>query len=518
MRTERDCACRYLERYRNGLSRLQGVVAGSVLVLSGCAVGPDFHAPTAVLPDRYTEASQPIRTAAADIEEGAAQTLDIGKDIPGQWWTLFRSPALARMVQAAIRANPGLEAARNALRNAQELTLAQYGGLLPGVGGTFARTRGDFPLAASGESGALDYGYYDAHLTFSYNFDVWGETRRTIEQQRAGAEFEAARLEATLLTLTGNVVATAINEASLRAQVAEQERLIAFEQNYLHTVQRQFDLGGATGTDIALQQAQLEQQQAELPLMRNQLAQARHALAAYLGATPAAASLPAMELADFSLPVDVPVSLPSALLEQRPDLRQAEANLHAATAAVGIAIANRLPQFTLSADLGSQAAMAGDLMTPGNGLATLATQAMTPIFAGGALLHRQRAAQATMRRYAAQWQETMLGAVKDVANALTRIQNDALELQADLARARAAARALSLAQTQYRLGGVSYLTVLTSETTYQSAVIALVQARAARLSDSAALFVALGGGWWNRQDLPPPPPEVFQSLLPWSRS
>lgn len=486
---------------------------------SGCAVGPDFRHPTSHLPIRYTETALSAHTASSPTAQGQMQTLIMGRDIPGAWWQLFRSPVLTQLVTTAIRNNPGLEASRQALRNAEEVTLAEYSGLLPAASGSFSRTRGNFPLAPSGQPNtSLSYGYYDAHLELSYNFDVWGKTRRTIEQQSAQADFQRAQLEAFLLTLTGNVVSTAINEASLRGQLAEQQRLIIFERNYLRTIQNQFALGGATATDVALQQAQLSQQEALLPQIETQLAQARHAMAAYLGATPAEARVPILDLATLELPTDVPVSLPSALLEQRPDIRQAEANLHAATAGVGIAIANRLPQFTLTGDLGSEAARAGELMTPGNGLATLAMQALQPIFQGGNLLHQQRAAVASMRQYAAQWQQTVVGAFQDVANALVQLQNDSWQLAATLATEQASARALSLAERQYQLGGVSYLTVLTSEVTYQNAAIALVRARAARLADTSALFVALGGGWWNRQDLPPPPSDVLHSLLPWSHS
>lgn len=486
--------------------------------LAGCVVGPDFHRSVPTLPARYTETAQPLKTQSSIVEDGKTQTFHSGQDIPGKWWRLFRSAALTRLVETAVQNNPSVEAARQALRNTEELTLAEYSGLLPALSGTFARTRGNFPLAPNGEPNAeWSYGYYDAHLQLSYNFDVWGKTRRTIEQQSAQADYQRAYLEAVLLTLTGNVVATAINEASLRGQLAEQRRLIAFEHGYLETLQHQFTLGGANATDVALQQAQVTQQEALLPQLENQLAQARHAMAAYLGAMPANAHIAIFDLADLTLPADLPVSLPSSLLEQRPDIQQAEANLHAATAGVGIAVANRLPQFTLTADLGSEAAQAGELMSPGNGLATLAMQALQPIFEGGNLLHRQRAAVATMREYAALWQNTTVGAFRDVANVLVQLQNDSRQLTADVATERAAAHALSLADMQYHLGGVSYITVLTSEISYQQAVLALVRARAARLTDTSALFVALGGGWWNRRDRPPTPPALLHSLLPWSR-
>jgi len=318
------------------------------LSVSGCAVGPTYKAPTRALPNRYTESTLPERTASAPVADGASQHLDPGQDIPGDWWALYRSEPLTRLVALAIRNNPNLESARQALRNAQELTLAQYSGLLPAVGGTFGRTRGNFPFAPSGQPNtSMSYGYYDAHLGLSYNFDVWGKTRRLIEQQEAEAGYQPAYFEAVLLTLTGNVVATAINEASLCGQIAAQMRLIAIERDYLVMLQQQFSLGGANGTDVALQQAQLSQQEAELPQLENSLAQARNAMTAYLGALPADAALPQFGLSDLTLPTEVPVALPSDLVRHRPDIRQADGNLHAATAAVGVAIANRLPQFTL---------------------------------------------------------------------------------------------------------------------------------------------------------------------------
>ena len=499
-------------------------VSGLYALLAGCAVGPDFHSPApgfgaATALTRYTEQAQPERTDAAAVDGGAAQSFAVGRDIVGDWWTLFRNPALSGLVATGLRDNPGIEAARQALRQAQELTLAQYSGLLPNVTGQVYRERGNFPAAATGiPNTQFSYGYYDAQLTLGYNFDLWGGVRRSIEQQAALTDAERALLEATDLTLTGNIVATAINEASLRGQISVQRQVIDFERHYLATVQSQFALGGATGTDVALQQSQEAQQEALLPPLLTALTQARDALAADLGTTPQAAGLPVLELDQLSLPEALPVSLPVALLEQRPDVRQAEANLHAATAAVGIAIANRLPQVTLSAALGTEAVRTSQLLTPGNGLATLLTQAVQPIFEGGLLLHQQRAAVAAMRERAAQWRQTALGAIQNIADTLVQIQQDSDLLVAQLAAEQAAAKSLALAKLQYGFGGVAYLTVLQAEITFQTAANGLIRARANRYADSAALYVARGGGWWNRRDEPPPPADVVHSLLPWSAS
>ena len=487
-------------------------------LLCGCAVGPDYHSPSFPV-SGLTEHAVAARTVASNTVGGASQRLVVGRDVAGAWWSLFRSPDLTALVAEAIRANPNLEAARQALRNAQELTLAQYSGLLPAVTGQFSRTRGNFPEASVGVPNLEEsYGFYDAQLTLSYNFDVWGGVRRGVEQRIALADAQRWQLEATYLTLAGNVVATAVNEASLRAQIDAQNQLIGFEQRYLAVISKQFELGGATGTDVALQQSAVAQAQATLVPLQISLAQARDALAADLGVTPSEARLPAFTLASLSLPPDLPVSIPATLIAHRPDIRQADADLHAATAGVGVAIANRLPQISINAQLGSEAVRVGQLMTPGNGLAVLLGQALQPIFEGGLLLHQQRAAVASMRQQAAVWKQTVVNAFQNVSDVLVALQGDSRTLAYDLDAERAAARGLDLAEMQYKLGGTSYITVLTAEIAYQTDVIALARAQAQRFSDSAALFVALGGGWWNRNDLPPPPPDVFHSLLPWSAS
>ncbi len=499
------------------------VTTRSLLILpflAACAVGPDYHPLVGPNPRTYTETALAPRTVPSATRGGAVQHLALGRDIAARWWGLFRSPALTGLVAIAIRNNPGLEAARQSLRNAEESTLAQYSALLPAVSGTFSRTHGNFSGAGIPGNPPVSfvYGSYDAQLTLTYNFDVWGLARRQVEQKVAQADYQRSLLEATYLMLTGNIVSSAINEASLRAQIAAQQQLIADDRSYLHVITSQFDLGGATGTDVALQQAQVAQAEATLVPLQVSLAQARDALAYDIGTVPADAHLPVFTLDGLSLPPDLPLSLPADLLRQRPDIEEVDANLHAATAAVGIAIANRLPQFSLNAQAGSQALEPGQLFSPGNGLAYLVTQVVQPIFQGGQLLHQQRAAVATMRQQAALWRQTVLGAFQNVADVLNELDGDSRALAADLAAERASARGLDLAQMQYKLGGSSYITVLTAEITYQTDIIALARAQAQRFSDTAALFVALGGGWWNRSDLPPPPPDVFQSLLPWSSS
>ena len=490
-------------------------------LLAGCAVGPDFHRPAAPVVDRYTEDALPEATTAADTHAASDHTQRFvpGADVPGAWWSLFRSPALTRLVAEALRRNPNLESQAAALRQAQETTLAQEGGLLPTVSAQVNRTRQEISPALEGVSAggpitSTVFSVYDAQVNVSYTFDVWGQVRRSVEADRARAEQQRFTLEGAANMLAANVATTAVTEASLAAQITAEQALVAAEEQLLRTVRSQFQLGGATGADVATQESQLANTQALVVPLQTQLVQARDQLAAYVGRVPAQSDVPALKLADLTLPGALPVSLPSRLVDQRPDIRAAEAQLHQATATIGVAIANRLPQFTLSAYIGQEPARLGDFFTPGNGAFAILTQALAPVFQGGTLLHQQRAAVAAAQGAAASYRSTVINAFQNVADVLTALQGDARALEANERAERAAARSLSLAQLQFGAGGVAYLSVLTAQTQYQNAVLGLIRAQAARYTDTVALFTALGGGWWHRQDAPPPPENLLRSLLP----
>lgn len=479
-----------------------GTAMAAAALLAGCTVGPDYRRPDTPSPSRFTEGP----TAAPRLAAGA---------VGGTWWRDFNSPKLTLLVETALARNPSLAATQETLRQARENALAQYGNLFPQITAQLNRQRQELSGAQAGApGGGTTFSVYDAQVNVSYTFDIWGQTRRGIEAARAQAEAQRFQLEGATNMLAANVANAAINAASLAAQIAAEEALIAAEQRLLTVVQNQFALGGATGTDVATQEAQLANTQALVVPLRTQLAQARDQLAAYEGAVPAEAALPRLALDEFHLPAQVPVSLPSALVEQRPDIRAAEAQLHAATAQLGVAIANRLPQLTLAADIGTAAAHPENFFTPGNGTFSILTQLLGPIFTGGQLLHQQRAAAAAARAAADTYRNTVIVAFQNVADVLTALAEDENALAANEAAEHAAARSLSLAELQYRSGGVAYLTVLTSQTQYQNAVIGLVRAEAARVTDTVSLFVALGGGWWNRNDAAPPPPGVLKALLP----
>ncbi len=493
-------------------------LATSAALLSGCAVGPNYVRPQTPHPDRFTAARLPPSTGGAPGKTGADQVFVAGADVPGAWWGLFRSPQLTTLVATALRRNPTLEATKATLQQARETAIAQQGALFPNVSAQINRTRQRVSGAAAGLVGpqaqSQTFSLYNAQLNISYTFDVWGQIRRGVEANEAAARAQEFQLEGAANMLAANTALAAINTASLTAQIAAEQDLVDAEARLLKTVRSQFQLGGATGSDVATQEAQLANTLALVAPLRTQLTQSRDQLAAYLGTTPAEADIPDLRLEDLSLPGTLPVSLPSRLVDQRPDIRASEAQLHEATAQVGVAIANRLPQFTLTGFLGSSPASFGDLFTPGSGVYSILTQALVPVFQGGTLLHQQRAAVDAAQAAALTYRATVIGAFQNVADVLTALQGDAQALAANAEAERAAARSLSLAQLQYGAGGVAYLSVLTAQTQYQTAVIGLIRARAARYSDTVALYVALGGGWWNRDDVPKPPEKLLRSLLP----
>jgi NodT family efflux transporter outer membrane factor (OMF) lipoprotein len=488
--------------------------------LMGCAVGPDYARPAAPKVDRYTEGVLPRSTGGSQAAGGADQRFVPGADVSGAWWESFHSQKLTALVAEALRRNPSLEAAAAALRAAQENTLAQEGSWLPSVSGQFNRTRQELGRGEEGVSSAViglpaTFSVYDAQLNVSYTFDVWGQNFRSVQADRAAAAAQLFTFEGAVNMLAANTVDAAISAAALSAQIQAEEALVDAERQLLKTVRSQFELGGATGTDVATQEAQLGNTEALVVPLQTQLAQLRDQLAAYVGRVPAEAAIPDFTLDELTLPEALPVSVPSRLVDQRPDIRNAEAQLQQATENIGVAVANRLPQFTLQGSLGTAPAKIGDLFTPGNGEMSILTQALAPIFEGGTLLHKQRQAVAAAQQAAATYRNTVVTAFQNVADVLTALDGDARALQANAFAEHAAARSLELARMQYGAGGVAYLTVLTAQTQYQNAVINLIKARAARYTDTVALFIALGGGWWNRNDPPKAPDSMMRSLMPW---
>ena len=386
---------------------------------------------------------------------------------------------------------------------ARENVLAQKGTYYPSIAGAFsaARQKTSEEISPTPNSGALYFSLYTPQVNVSYVPDVFGLNRRTVESLQAQAEQTRFALAATHITLSANVATAAIQEAALRGQLEATRQLVVINSNMLQTLRLQFTKGYAGRLNVATQESQLAQVAAALPPLLKQLAQQRHLLAVLSGCFPDQGPAEQFELASLQLPQELPVSLPSQLVAQRPDVRQAEESLHAASAQVGIAIANRLPTITLSADAGAMALEAGQMFSNGTGFWTLAGGLAQPIFQGGALLHKQRAAKAAYTQAAEQYRATVLTAFQNVADTLIALQQDANGLSAAASARDAAKATLDLAQHQFQAGYSSYLSLLTAEQTYQQALMNLVQAQANRYADTAALFQALGGGWWNRADL-----------------
>jgi NodT family efflux transporter outer membrane factor (OMF) lipoprotein len=469
-------------------------------VLTSCAVGPDFRVPAPPAVAGYTSERLAAHTRASDAPNGNAQQFAPGRDIPQDWWTLFRSPALNALIAQALHNNPNLQSALATLRASKQAVYAQEGKFFPFVQANFNPTRNQTSAAIAPvpSSNALLYNLYTAQVQVSYTFDVWGLNRRTVESLQALADTQRFQVEAAYLTLTSNVALAAINDASLRGQIDAVNEEIAINTKMLGILRQQFNSGYASRNDVALQEAALAQVKATLPPLRKALQQNRDLIAALTGAYSSEVPPEIFQLDHLHLPSVLPVSVPSQLIEQRPDVRAAEEQLHSASALVGVAVANMLPNFTINANGGYMNTALAGLLAPQNLFWTLSGNATQTLFDGGILFHQLQQAKDTYQVAAWTYRSTVIGAVQNVADSLRAIQNDADALRAARDFERAAKISLDLAQQQMQTGNASILILLTAQQTYLQSVTAVVQARAARLSDTAALLAALGGGWWNR--------------------
>jgi NodT family efflux transporter outer membrane factor (OMF) lipoprotein len=462
----------------------------------GACVGPNFHRPEPPRVERYTADALPAETNSAPGPGGAAQRFLNEQEVPRDWWTRFGSAELDALVNEALRANPSVAAATAALRQAEENTAAQRGSYYPSVQAGFTATRQRDAvgvLSPNLTSGIPLYNLYTPQVTVSYVPDVFGGNRRQVESLAALAEVSRFQLDATYLTLTANVVTAAIQESGLRAQIRATERMIALEREALSVLRRELELGAVAEGDVYAQEAALAQLETTLPLLTRQWQSSRDLLAALTGHLPAEFQPVRFELEQLLLPGDLPLGVPSQLVERRPDVRAAEAQLHAATAQVGVAIASFLPQLTLTADTGSSATAMEDLFKGGTGFWSVGASLTQVLFEGGTLIHHKRATDAALDQAGALYRSAVLTAFQNVADALHALATDADALSAAARAAEAAQKSLDVVRSQLALGSVSYLSLVNAEQTYQQAVIALTQARANRYTDTAALFQALGG-------------------------
>jgi NodT family efflux transporter outer membrane factor (OMF) lipoprotein len=488
-------------RWRGAAVRVHpGLIATAALLLaSGCAAGPDFKAPAPPSVDRYGAGPLSATAGSPGVHGGQAQRFIEDARIPEDWWTLFHSMPLDELIGQALSNSPTLKAAHAALTAAREQWLAARGSYFPAaaVSLSASRQRQSEQIAPTPNANIFQYSLFTPQVTVSYAPDVFGLNRRTVESARAQAQAVRFQMLATYVTLSANVAAAAIQEAALRAQIRATQQLVALNRDMVRILRDQYAGGYASRADLAAQQAQLAQINATLPPLRKQLIQQRDLLAVLAGRYPGQASAQPFELADLQLPARLPVSLPAQLVKQRPDVLQAQANLHAASAEVGIAIANRLPAVQLTADAGSSALAISQLFTSATNFVGIAGALAAPIFQGGTLLHQERAARAAYVQAAQQYRATVLGACENVADTLAALQQDAAGLQAAATAAHAATLSLQVARRQVRVGYAGYLALLNAEQVDQQARMTLVQAEASRYLDTVALFEALGGGWWQ---------------------
>jgi NodT family efflux transporter outer membrane factor (OMF) lipoprotein len=498
------------------------LLAAAAAIASSCAVGPNFHTPEAPANAGYAPTPLPETISSAQIHGGEVQHFIAGRDIAFEWWQLFQSPALNSLIDKAFKANPTVAAAQAALAQAQELVYAQQGFFFPSVGATYQAERHKIagnltndqapgvqgngnnlsaPLQTPGISpytAPLYYNFQTAELTVGFVPDVFGGNRRQVESLAAQAEAQRFALEATYITLASNVVAAAIQEASLRAQIRATREIIAADEKSLQILRDQFRLGQAMRIDVAAQETALAQAKATLPPLQLQFEQGRDLIRALVGNLPNQEVPETFELDALQLPPELPLSLPAKIIEQRPDVRAAEAQLHAANAQVGVAVAAMFPQFPITGSYGGNADQFSWMFRSGGPFWNLVGAITQPLFEGGTLLHRKRAAQEALKQAAAQYQSTVITAYQNVADTLHASLSDADALAANVDAENAAKVTYDLTRRQMEVGYVNYLILLGAETAYQQALLSRVQALAARYADTVALFQALGGGWWNR--------------------
>ncbi len=474
-------------------------------LLAGCMVGPDYQAPKAPAVDHLTNAPHPALTVASDTVGGAPQHFANGADVSGEWWGLFHSPEITARVTEALRANPTLLAAQATLKEARENQRAAFGSLFPSVSGGASAAREQVSLAAFGfpGGGSAEFSLYSGTINVAYTLDVFGGIRRQVESLGAQADYQQAELEAAYLSLTANLVTALLTEAALAAEIDATRDVIRVYSDELDLIRKRFELGAVSRSDVLQQQTSLASQTATLPPLLKAQEQTRDQIATYLGLLPGQYDKPTVSLAAITLPGDLPVSLSSQIVAQRPDVQAYAALLHAATANVGVALANMLPQFNLSGSYGVEGITPAQIFTPSGVIWSIASAIAQPIFQGGALLARKRAAVAAMQAAAAQYSGTVNIAFQNVADALVALSRDAETLQAELAADQAASENLAVAKSQYELGATPYLVVLQAQQSYRNTHLQLVIAEAARFTDTVALFAALGGGWWQRHDVAP---------------
>jgi len=465
--------------------------------LSGCAVGPDFVQPTAPHVHTYTAAAGETAATLAAGPDEPEQRFDVGREISAEWWQLYQSRELSDAVGMAIADSPTLDAAEATLAQAQEAVIQAQAAFYPQIDANagFARHQTASAPVRGQSNSAFDL--FSLGGTLIYSPDVFGGTRRQVEQASALAQSQEDQLAAAYLTLTGNVVAQVIAIGGARLEIAASEEIIAEDQRNLDLVHAKFDAGKAAWTDVLTTESQLANDLALLPPLRQQLSAANHALSVLVGKLPAEWSPPAFELAALTLPGELPVRIPSELVHQRPDILAAEAQLHAASAAVGVATAQLYPSINITASAGLESMTGGALFNAASAVSDLGAGLTQPIFHGGALLSQQRSAEDAYRGSLATYRQTVLQAFGQVADTLDALTHDAELVAAQRHALDVADSSLALAQLSYAAGKSSFLQLIDSQRLDQQARLGYARAQTQRFQDTTLLFVVMGGPWWQ---------------------
>lgn len=467
----------------------------TVLVASGCAVGPTFHRPDAPPVTQYSHGPQPTETVSV---AGTAQRFELGKVVTADWWRLFQSPDLDAVITEAIANNPGLDAAEASLKASQNSLRSGYGIFFPSVDANAAATRERFSSANFGEKlPAAIFNIFTLSTSVSYALDVFGGQRRLVEELHAEVDVAHANEQAVFLALTGNIVNTVIARAAYHAEIEATRQLIVLQKEQVRLAEIQVQAGTAPYSSVLTLRSQLASNEATIPQLQQKSAQSAHLLAAMSGHVPAQWKAPNVQLTGLTLPGELPVSLPSDLVRQRPDILAAEATAHAASANIGVATAAMLPSVTLIGGAGA-ATNSTSMLFPINGKAwTLGADVTAPLFEGGTLWYKRKAAVNNYQQAMALYRQTVLAAFEQVADALRALDHDAQTLVAQHEALADADQALRLIQANYQAGLATYLEVLAADAQFHQAKIADIQAIAVRYQDTVILFAALGGGWWN---------------------
>ncbi len=469
-----------------------------LLLLSGCSVGPDFVRPKAPAIDRYNHGQDPSETAPVD---GQSQRFEQGIGPIANWWTLFNSKQLDAAVAEGIANNPSLEAAQASLRQSNDNLQAGYGIFYPQINAGFGASRQRNSLASIGSSapGSI-FNLVTLSASVSYSLDIFGGEHRAIENLQSQVDLQRSTVLGTYLALSGNIVNTAIAMAAYREEIKYTEQLIALQKEQIAITEKQVQAGTVSYETVLSLRSQLASFEATLPPLRQRLSQSEHLLAILAGHAPSEWMPLQVSMDELSLPSELPLSLPSELVRQRPDILVAEAQLHGASANIGVATAALFPSFTLNGSFGQNATSMSGLFGSNANFWSLGADIAAPLFNGGTLSSKKQAAIDAYQQSLALYRQTVLGAFGQVADTVRGLEHDAETMQAESESVEASEESLHLTQINYQAGLINYLQVLAADIQDHQAKLSYLQAEAQRLQDTTALFVALGGGWWNAAD------------------